>query len=118
MRGIVFLPSLAFLLFISFSASAVDGWKGPGLVFSVQPEMYRQGDLEGGYPILLETNIPSTDCGGSVWVIRSSWDEGGRMYSAALTALASGKKVQLFQSSCYRLEGVSYPRVGGVKVIN
>ncbi|NOU48988.1 hypothetical protein HG263_00295 [Pseudoalteromonas sp. JBTF-M23] len=103
---------------LSNASFAGNGWKGPGAISSVQPEMYRQGDSEGGYPILIETNIPSPDCGGTVWAIRSNWDDGNRMYSAALTALASGKDVQLYQSSCYTVGGKPYPRIGGIKVSN
>lgn len=80
--------------------------------------MYCQIDSEGGYPILIETNIPSPDCGGSVWAIRSTWDDGNRMYSAALTALASSAEVQLYQPSCYTVGGKNYPRVGGINVSN
>ncbi len=108
------------LLFVSLcfmcQAVAEDGWKGTGLIKSVQPEMYRKGGLEGGYPILLETNIPSADCGGTTWTIRSDWDDGNRMYSAALTAFVSGIEVMLYQSSCYTVDGKPYPRVGGLKV--
>ena len=101
---------------LSQPSLAANGWKGAGKITSVQPEMYRKGDTEGGYPILIETNIPSTDCGGSIWAIRSTWDDGSRMYSAALTALASNSNVELYQSSCYTVGGKNYPRVGGIKV--
>lgn len=108
------------MIFVSLCTNtifAADEWKGPGTITSVQPEMYRTGTVEGGYPILIETNIISADCGGTVWAIRSDWDDGNRMYSAALTALATGSTgVQLFQSSCYSVGGRSYPRVGGLKV--
>ena len=102
---------------LSQPSLAADGWKGVGKVLSVQPEMFLKGDDEGGYPILIETNIPSTDCGGSTWAIRSNYDDGGRMYSAALTALVANSSVELYQSSCYRVGGKHYPRVGGIKVL-
>jgi len=110
------LPLTIVLSVMSLPVIAANGWKGEGKITSVQPEMYRKGDSEGGYPILIETNISSTDCGGSVWAIRSTWDDGNRMYSAALMALASNSSVKLYQSSCYTVGGKTYPRVGGIKV--
>jgi hypothetical protein len=93
-------------------------WKGPGTISAVQPEVHRKAEVEGGYPIFIETNIPSTDCGGTTWAIRSDTDDGGRLYSAVLTAFAAGKNVNFYQWSCYKVDGKFYPRVGGVKISN
>lgn len=105
------------LIFLSAGASAADGWKGPGEITFVQPEIYRQTN-EGGYPILIGTTIPTPDCySATTWVIRSDLDTGNRIYSAVLSAQAAGKQVQFYQWSCILVGGTYYGRVGAVKVL-
>lgn len=109
----------ASLLLVAGQVLAADGWKGDGSgkIESIQPEVYRVG-AGGEYPTFVETsNIVSADCGGTTWVIKSDLDQDKRLYSAALTALASGYGVKLYQWSCYSIGGSYYPRIGGIQVI-
>jgi hypothetical protein len=98
-------------------AFAIDGWKGPGKVLSVMPAIFLTGDIEGGYPIIVKTDIPVPDCNGSNWwAIRGDLDDKNRLYSAVLTALATAKDVQLYQWSCYRVSGIYYGKIGAIEV--
>lgn len=99
------------------SALGADGWKGPGEITAVQPEIYRQNDLEGSFPVVVNTTIPLPDCSTTQWVIRSDLDDGGRLYAAVLAAFTAGKRVELYQWSCIRLGGAWYGRVGAVKIV-
>lgn len=108
--------NLILIVSLLLSNTVLAIWKGPGKISAVQPEIHRKAEVEGGYPIFIETNIPSTDCGGTTWAIRSDTDDGGRIYSAVLAAYVAGKNVDLHQWSCYTVDGKTYPRVGAVKI--
>jgi uncharacterized protein (DUF1786 family) len=99
------------------NAFADDGWKGPGQITFVQPEIYRDTD-ETGKPILIGTTISAPDClGSTTWVIRADLDSGNRLYAAVIAALTAGKSVKLYQWSCIQIGGTHYARVGAVSIV-
>jgi len=106
-----------FALSVSFSASA--GWltgpSGTGELTSITKEVYRTTE-EGGYPTFVQTNIASANCGGTTWVLRSTLDDADDVYSALLTAFVAQKSVVLYEWTCIKVDGVFYPRIGGIKI--
>ena len=109
---------VASVLLVSQNINAMDMWYGKGAIKSVQTEIYRRSEVAINLTFT-ETDIVSEDCANnSTWVLKSDLDTDGRIYAVLLTAVTSGKKVNLRQNGCYVISNESYPLMGGVKNFN
>lgn len=109
---------LSLLIFMATNLKAENRWYGKGIIASVQPEIYRTIEADKNLTFA-ETSIVSEGCEkNSTWVLKSKSDFDGRIYAALLTAVTSGKQVNLRQNGCHVISNESYPLIGGVKIFN
>lgn len=102
--------------FFSASSFAYSGnWHGKTQIKSLQQEIYRNTS-DGGKPTLVETTLRSSTCGGTTWVLGSTQSGSNELFTTLLAAHMNKQSVSLYEWSCVRVYGKSYPRIGGVKV--